>query len=234
MPDNPVILLFVKAPLRGQVKSRLAAVLGQDAALELYRNFVLDILASIEKSGVPCIICHHPPDSGEIVKNWLGGRHRFLPQEGRDIGERMERAFRRAFSEGASRAVLVGSDIPDLTPKLLNDALALLSENGAVIGPATDGGYYLIGFRSETFLPDIFRGVAWSTDTVFSRTMQIFERAHHKVSLLPPWRDVDAIDDLKDLMSRNRNGGFSESRTMNYLSLLRNKMSSAEVSDVKV
>ena len=234
MPDNPVILLFVKAPLRGQVKSRLAAVLGQDAALELYRNFVLDILASIEKSGVPCIICYHPPDSGEIVMNWLGGRLQCLPQEGRDLGERMERAFRRAFSEGASRAVLVGSDIPDLPPKLLNDALASLLENGAVIGPAKDGGYYLIGFRSETFLPDIFLGIAWSTDTVFSRTLQIFERAHHKVSLLPPWRDVDTIDDLKDFLSRNRNGGFSDSRTMNYLSLLKNKMSSAEVSDAKV
>jgi rSAM/selenodomain-associated transferase 1 len=234
MPDNPLILLFIKAPLSGQVKSRLAAVLGQDAALELYQKFVLDILSSIEKSGVPCVVFHHSPDSGEIVKNWLGGRLPCLPQEGRDLGERMERAFRRAFSEGASRAVLVGSDIPDLPPELLNDALASLSENDAVIGPAKDGGYYLIGFRSETFFPDIFRGIEWSTDTVFSRTLQIFERAHQKVSLLPPWRDVDTIDDLKDLLNRNRNGGFSDSRTMNYLSLLKNKMSSAEVSDAKV
>jgi rSAM/selenodomain-associated transferase 1 len=231
MIDNPVILLFVKAPLRGQVKSRLAAVLGQDAALALYRTFVLDILASIEKSGVPCIICYHPPDSGEIVKNWLGGRLPRFPQVGKDIGERMERAFRRAFSEGVSRAVLVGSDIPDLPPELLNDALASLSENDAVIGPAKDGGYYLIGFRRETFLPDIFRGIAWSTDTVFSRTMQIFELAHHKVFLLPPWRDVDTIDDLRDLMNRNRNGGFSDSRTMDYLSLFQAQMDSAEVSD---
>ena len=141
---------------------------------------------------------------------------------------------KRAFSEGASRAVLIGSDIPDLPPKLLNDALASLLENNAAIGPAKDGGYYLIGFRSETFHPDIFRGIAWSTDTVFSRTMQIFEQAHQKVSLLPPWRDVDTIDDLKDLMSRNRNGGFSDSRTMDYLSVLKNKMKSTEVSDAKI
>jgi len=234
MLDNPLILLFVKAPLRGLVKSRLAAVLGQDSALELYRTFVLDILASIEKSGVPCRICYHPADSGKIVMNWLGNHLQYLPQEGRDIGERMERAFRQAFSEGASGAVLIGGDIPDLPPKLLNDAFASLSKNGAVIGPAKDGGYYLIGFRSDTFFPDIFRGIVWSTDTVLSRTLQIFERAHHKVSLLPPWSDVDTIDDLKDLMSRNRNGGFSDSRTMNYLSILRNKMNSAEVSDAKI
>jgi rSAM/selenodomain-associated transferase 1 len=231
MPDNPVILLFVKAPLRGQVKSRLAAVLGQDAAVELYRNFVLDIMASIEKSGVPCKVCYHPPDSGKIVKNWLGGHLPYMPQEGKDIGEKMERAFRRAFSEGASRAVLIGSDIPDLTSKLLNDALASLSKNGAVIGPAKDGGYYLIGFRNDAFFPGIFHGPEWSTDTVFSKTLQIFSRAHQKVSLLPAWRDMDTVEDLKDLMSRNRHSGFSDSRTMNYLSFLKNKLNSAEVSD---
>lgn len=234
MPDNPLILLFVKAPLRGQVKSRLAAVLGQDAALELYRNFVLDILASIETSGIPFRICYHPPDGGETVKKWLGGHLQYMAQEGNDLGERMERAFRRAFSEGATRAVLIGSDIPDLPPKLLNDSLASLSENGAVIGPAQDGGYYLIGFRSETFFPDIFHGIAWGTDTVFRKTLQIFERAHQKVFLLPAWRDMDTLEDLKDLMDRNGNGGFSDSRTMYYLSFLKNKMNSAEVSDAKV
>jgi len=234
MTDDPLILLFIKAPLRGQVKSRLAAVLGQVAALELYRNFVLDILASIETSGIPCRVCYHPPESGETVKDWLGNHLRFMPQEGNDIGERMERAFRRVFAEGASRAVLIGSDIPDLTPEMLSDALVSLSESGAVIGPAKDGGYYLIGFRREMFFPDIFRGIAWSTDTVFRKTLQIFERAHQQVSVLPLWRDMDTVEDLKELMNTNRNGGFSKSRTMKYLSFIRNKIESVEVSDATV
>lgn len=234
IPDNPLILLFVKAPFRGQVKTRLAAALGQDTALELYRNFVLDILASIEESGVPCRVCYHPPDSGETVKNWLGGHLRYMPQKGTDVGERMEQAFRRAFSEGASRAVLIGSDIPDLPPALLRDAVGRLDRTGAVIGPAKDGGYYLIGFRNDTFFPGIFRGMEWSTDTVLSKTLRILEQEQREVSVLPSWQDVDTIDDLKDLMSRSRNGDFSASRTMNYLSSLRNNVNPAEVFDAKV
>jgi len=216
------------------VKSRLAVVLGQDAALELYRNFVLDILALIGKSGVRCRICYHPPGSGETVKNWLGGHLQYTPQEGNDIGERMERAFRRAFSEGASRAVLIGSDIPDLPPDLLLDAFGRLDRTGAVIGPAKDGGYYLIGFRNDAFFPGIFRGMEWSTDTVFSKTLQILEHEQREVSVLPTWQDVDTIDDLKDLMSRNRNGDFSASRTMNCLLSHNSKMDEAEVSDAKI
>jgi rSAM/selenodomain-associated transferase 1 len=234
MSDKPLILLFVKAPLRGQVKSRLAAVLGKDAALELYGNFVLDILASIEKSGIPCRICYYPPDSGETVKNWLGGHLMYMPQEGNDIGERMERAFRQAFSEGTSRAVLIGSDIPDLPPALLQDAVGGLDQTGAVIGPSKDGGYYLIGFRKDTFFPNIFHGPEWSTDTVFADTVAIFEREHQQFSLLPPWRDMDTIEDLKDLMSRNRNSDFSDSRTIRCLSSQKNMMNPAEVSDAKV
>ena len=231
MSDTKLILLFVKAPLRGQVKSRLAAVLGQDVALALYRNFVLDILTSIETSGVPCKICYHPPDSGETVKNWLGVHRQYVPQEGNDLGERMERAFRRAFSEGASRVVLIGSDIPDLPPALLQDAIGRLDRTGAVIGPAKDGGYYLIGFRSDAFFPEIFRGQEWSTNTVLSTTLQIFLQERREVYVLPSWQDVDTIEDLKDLMRRNRNGSFSDSRTMHYLSSQKSKLNSAEVSN---
>ncbi|MEK6744724.1 MAG: TIGR04282 family arsenosugar biosynthesis glycosyltransferase [Nitrospirota bacterium] len=234
MPEHQLILLFVKAPIRGQVKSRLAAVLGQDAALELYRNFVLDILSSIETSGIPFRICYHPPDSGETVRNWLGGHLQYMLQEGDNIGERMERAFLRAFSEGATRAVLIGSDIPDLPPALLQDAVGRLDRTGAVIGPAEDGGYYLIGFRSDAFLPEIFQGPEWSSDTVFRTTLQIFARAHQQVSLLTPWRDVDTVEDLHDLMNRNRSGRFISSRTMNYLSSLKGSMKSTEVSDAAV
>lgn len=234
MPDNPLILLFVKAPIRGQVKSRLAAVLGPDAALDLHRNFVVDIMESIEKSGIPFRVCYHPPDAGETMKHWLGAHLPYMPQEGNDLGERMERAFGRAFSEGVSRAVLVGSDIPDLPTAMFTDAFRALNSHDAVIGPALDGGYYLIGFNKDTDFPGVFSGIEWSTGDVFSRTMQAFEHAGKRVHQLPFWRDMDTIDDLKDLMTRNSFGSFSRSRTMNSLSLQKNKMNSAEVSDAKV
>jgi len=234
MPDDPLILLFVKAPLRGQVKSRLAAVLGQEAALELYRNFVLDMLASIEAGGLSFRICYYPPDSGEIVKNWLGSHLQYLPQEGNDLGERMERAFRRAFSDGAARAVLIGSDIPDLSPARLRDAAGRLDRTGAVIGPSKDGGYYLIGFRNDAFVPGIFQGMEWSTGTVFKKTLQIFEQEQFEVTVLPPWQDVDTIDDLKDLIERSRDSAFSASRTMAYLAGIGTDLFFSEVRDANV
>jgi len=234
MPDDPLILLFVKAPHKGHVKSRLAAVLGQDVSLELYRNFVLDTLAWIDAIGIPFRVCYHPPDRGEAVKNWLGGHLQYMTQEGNDLGERMERAFCRAFSEGASRAILIGSDIPDLPLEILREAVGRLDRTGAVIGPAKDGGYYLIGFRKDAFFPGIFRGQEWSTGAVFSRTLHIFEQELREIAVLPAWQDVDTIDDLKDLIVRNQRSAFRKSLTMAFLAGIENRLSFPEVHDVKV
>jgi hypothetical protein len=217
MTGDALILLFLKAPARGAVKSRLAAVLGEDAALELYRNFVLDMLETIDRSGLPCRICYHPPDAGERVAGWLGRHRSYLAQTGDDVGERMEQAFRRAFAEGISRAVLVGSDIPDLPPAFLADAFGSLATSDAAIGPARDGGYYLIGFRRDRFFPAIFHGMPWSSDSVFMRTMRTFDQAGCRVQVLPAWRDVDTILDLKDLATRRHDPGSGATRTMLYL-----------------
>ena len=192
-------------------------MLGAEAAAELYRNFVLDTLALVDASGIPCRICHYPPDAGISLKRWLGDRFVFQPQEGADLGERMELAFRRAFAEGHARVVLIGSDIPDLPLSVVSEAFLALDGNDAVIGPARDGGYYLVGFRDNTFLPGIFRGISWSTGTVLADTLAVFEREGRKVHRLSLWRDVDTIDDLKDLMVRSRKSNFSLSRTMAYL-----------------
>lgn len=217
MKNTPLILLFIKEPAVGMVKSRLSASLGADAARELYRNFVLDSLASIEASGIPFRVSYHPPGAGDAVRQWLGNRREYQPQEGADIGERMERAFTQAFAGGCSRALLVGSDIPDLPPAIFTGALRGLDDHDAVIGPARDGGYYLIGFRNDTFLPEVFRGIEWSTDSVFPRTLQVLEGADRRVLRLPPWRDVDTLDDLRDLAARSHGTAFGKSRTMTFL-----------------
>jgi len=146
----------------------------------------------------------------------------------------MELAFRHAFAEGRTRAVLIGSDIPDLPTSVVSGAFRALDGNDAVIGPARDGGYYLVGFRSDTFLPGIFRGIPWSTATVLADTLAVFEREGRKVHRLSLWRDVDTIDDLKDLMDRSRNSNFSSSLTMAYLAGAKTTFFSAEVRDAKV
>ena len=218
MPDKSITLLFIKAPVRGQVKSRLAAVIGDETALELYKNFILDIIDTVKKTGYPFSICYYPPDAGAEVSSWLAGQYRTMPQQGGDLGERMENAFIRCFSEGFERAVLIGSDLPDLTPAVLLEAMASLAENDVVIGPASDGGYYLIGFRKHTLMPRVFRGISWSTKTVFQETMAILQNSALSIHQSPKWNDVDTIEDLRALCKRNKGAEFDKSRTMTYLS----------------
>jgi len=234
MADQPLIILFVKVPARSQVKTRLAAALGEEAALELYQRFVQDILDTLEQTGIPVMICYYPPDNRNAVAGWLGPEQQYLPQEGRDVGERMENAFRQAFNRGFSRVVLIGSDIPDLPAPLIKEALAALHMHDAVIGPARDGGYYLIGFRNDTFFPGVFSGIAWSTGTVFRSTMQAFEKAGQRVHELPLWQDVDTIEDLKDLAARSRRSAFSSSRTMSFLAGFKDAPLSLEGSDAAI
>ncbi len=227
---NSAILLFVKAPLPGQVKSRLAAVLGNAVVLELYRNFVLDLLQAVDHTGLPSVIFHHPPDAAGEIADWLGSERIYKGQQGKDVGERMEQAFRDTFSGGCSRVVLIGSDIPDLPCHVLAGAFDALERHDAVIGPAEDGGYYLIGFRRETFLPEVFRGIPWSTNTVFQLTIGILERAGQTVHHLARWRDVDTTDDLRDLMRRNLHTPFASSRTMRCLGTVRDLSYGTKVS----
>lgn len=211
------ILLFVKAPVTGRVKTRLAAAVGDDAALELYRSFVLDLLEILDSGGFAATVLFDPPDAADAVAAWLGRNRRYLPQQGHDLGERMKNAFQAVFGSGAPKAILIGSDLPDLRPQILIEALDALERHDAVIGPALDGGYYLIGFRDETFRPEVFRNVPWSTPDVFEITMRRFTNAGAQVHPLPQWRDVDTIEDLRDLYERNQGAAFERSRTMQAL-----------------
>jgi rSAM/selenodomain-associated transferase 1 len=212
MPDSS-ILLFIKSPEPGKVKSRLASAIGEESALDIYRAFVLDIVGTLKKGNRSITIAFYSEDA-EAVVNWLGKDLVYIPQKGKDLGARMRNAFHDVLSQGHEKAVLVGSDIPDLPFEIIDEAFSALEEKDAVIGPASDGGYFLIGFKKDTFLPDIFHGIAWSTDSVYRETMKVFERAGHRVHILPEWRDVDTLDDLRSLYMRNRNTGFRDSLTM--------------------
>jgi rSAM/selenodomain-associated transferase 1 len=196
------VLLFLKAPEKGRVKTRLARTTGRDAALEIYKNFVRDTLAMLKRSGRPTILCFHPAHAEKTLKQWLSGDYLFWPQTGKDLGERMMNALMRAFSENYSRVLLMGTDIPDLPESVIQEAFDALEGHPAVMGPATDGGYYLIGFNRRRFSPRFFRDIAWSTPSAFSQTLNKMNTQGVSCHILPEWRDIDDMDDLKDLMSR--------------------------------
>jgi rSAM/selenodomain-associated transferase 1 len=217
MPDKPIILLFIKAPVKGRVKSRLASSIGEEAALEVYGNFIHDSIDTVEKSGYPYRICYYPFADRAALSGLPGRESSFMPQEGNDLGARMENAFLRTFAEGFTSAVLIGSDIPDLPVGVFFGAFDALKKNDVVIGPAGDGGYYLIGFNKDSFFPGIFHGMTWSTGKVFQETMGRLNEASLRVHRALLWKDVDTLDDLRALFERNGSTAFQKSKTMAYL-----------------
>lgn len=211
------ILFFVKYPAPGKVKTRLAEQIGPDIAADLYRNFVADTLATLESLDVNFKIVFDPPDSKDQFQYWLGEKHCYTPQIGVDLGQRMKNAFPQTFDDGFDNVVVIGSDSPDLPAEYLDLAFGALETNDVTVGPSSDGGYYLIGFTKNSFLPEAFEQISWSSDKAFEQTIDILQKNKQKLFLLPQWHDVDTFTDLKSLLQRNGNSAFSKSATMCYL-----------------
>lgn len=214
------ILFFAKYPEKGKVKKRLAARLGEDITVELYRYFVMDSLSTLETCNVSLLVCVYPPESQKRFVQWLGVNHLYVPQQGTDLGQRMKTSFVDAFNRGFQFVVAVGSDIPDLPGEFITEALTSLKTHDAVIGPSVDGGYYLIGFKENTFVPEAFDGIDWGTHTVYQDTLVLLQNAGCNLHTLPTWRDMDTLSDLKYLIDGNRNTEFRNSKTLSYLSTI--------------
>ena len=112
----------------------------------------------------------------------------------------MKNALAETFAAGFTRAVVIGSDLPDLPPEIIDEAFDRLTAIPAVIGPSRDGGYYLIGFTAEGFAPSVFDDIPWGTETVFRKTLNRFRDQDIAPVILPVWRDIDTIEDLDDLV----------------------------------
>jgi uncharacterized protein len=190
------LLVFVRAPREGTVKTRLAASIGDAAALGIYRRLAEHTLAVARGagSGIDLRVLHAPDDAGAEVGAWLGEGPRFLPQGDGDLGTRMERAFTGAFADGADRAIVVGTDLPGITSDLILAAFELLERSEVVIGPADDGGYYLLGLRR--LVPGLFAGVPWSTPAVLATTLRRLAAEGIVPGLLERHRDVDVVEDI--------------------------------------
>jgi uncharacterized protein len=197
------VLLFSKYPAPGLVKTRLARAVGAENAAALARSFLLDEIRTLRSFGAPLTICHDPEHSGPAFLELVGGGCSLSPQRGGDIGERMENAFVEAFAQGASHALLVGSDIPDLPLAILEEAAEALRTSKAVLGPARDGGYYLIGFGRQNFLSQAFSGIQWGASGVLEATLARFDSHSAPLHLLPQWADMDTAEDLADFAARS-------------------------------
>jgi rSAM/selenodomain-associated transferase 1 len=203
--------------MAGRVKTRLAEQFGSNAAADLYRNFVTVILATLKSLDANIKIVFAPPDSKDQFQQWLGKKYSYIPQVGQDLGQRMKNAFFQAFSEGFKDVIVIGSDSPDLPAEYLELAFTALNTNDVVIGPSSDGGYYLIGFARDAFLPEAFDRTSWSSDKVLEQTIDKLRQHKQKVCLLPQWYDVDTLKDLNKFVKRNRNTPISKSSTLDLI-----------------
>ncbi len=194
------VIVFVKAPRPGTVKTRLAAGLGpggEQRAADLYRGLAEAAFAAaraLAREGAAVTVHFAPGDAAGEVAAWLGPDVALVPQAPGDLGARMACALSAAFAAGAARAVLVGSDCPRLEPRHLREALAALGSSDLVLGPAADGGYWLVGARGG--VPPGFEGVPWSTADVLSRTLDLATLARLRVALLDTLHDVDTAADV--------------------------------------
>ena len=187
MPKNK-LGIFVRSPIAGEVKSRLAPVVDAPHARDLYLAFVADLVARLASSKHRPTIFLAGDRTTELLAI-LDARWPIEPQGEGTLGDRMVAAFAHLLKEPGDRAVIVGSDSPDLPLPFLKRAFHALKHRDVVLGPAMDGGYYLIGLRASA--PRLFDGIHWGSSTVFDETLDAIERERLSMSVLPPWYDVD-------------------------------------------
>lgn len=195
-------MFFVKYPEPGSVKTRLAEGTTPEQAATFYRVFVEEKLAELE-AGVDgdLVVFFAPETMRDEVQAWLGKGRRYIGQKGSDLGHRMENAFREVFLMGYERGVLVGSDIPGLTPGIINQGVSALTPGRASLGPAGDGGYYLIGFHKSGFSPEVFRTGEWSAPGVYERAFNLLAGSGFPFTELEGLDDMDTMEDIETMLA---------------------------------
>lgn len=217
MSSAECLLFYVKWPEPGKVKTRIAQSCGDDHAVGLYRCFILDMLDALAQNPQPVCVCYSPEEALPDFKLWLKETYLYLPQRGLNLGERMCNSFQDAFQLGFQSVCLIGSDLPDLPPEYVREAFERLSVYESVIGPSVEGGYYLLGFRKETFFTEIFSDINWSQSTVYGETINKYEQRETKFTALSPWNDIDNLQGLQEWYRNNRNVNTRAARTLTHL-----------------
>lgn len=185
------LILFIRNPQIGKVKTRLAATVGEEEALNIYQ-FLLDHTRRIALEVEALRMLFY---SENIATNdgWDEAFFEKYLQHHGDLGERMYHAFQKAFDTGAQKVVIAGSDCPELEASILNEAYTLLDSHDVVLGPSYDGGYYLLGLKTPA--PELFENMVWSTETVLSETLTRLKNTGKSCALLPVLNDIDTEED---------------------------------------
>jgi rSAM/selenodomain-associated transferase 1 len=191
------LIVFTRYPEPGKTKTRLIPVLGAEGAATLQRKMTENQLAEVKELQAfysLSVEVHFADGNEQLMQNWLGSNLIYRRQSEGDIGCRMASAFQASFAAGMNGVVIIGIDCPDLNAQLIAQAFQALCQHDLVLGPAQDGGYYLIGLRR--LIPELFTGISWSTAEVLQQTLSIAQKLELAVALLPLLSDIDRPEDL--------------------------------------
>mgnify|MGYP005842870837 CR=1 FL=1 len=191
------ILLFTRYPVPGQVKSRLIPALGPQGAAALMHRLTVHTLRQVQNFAATqniSLVIYYAGGSTPLMQNLFGRHFCYRPQVKGDLGQRLLAALQDSLAAGLRPVVIIGSDCPGLSPAILTTAFARLQDHDLVLGPAVDGGYYLIGLNA--LHPELFQQISWGTDQVLTQTMQKAQKLGLLTALLPTLRDIDRPADL--------------------------------------
>jgi len=192
------VIIFTKFPAPGLVKTRLIPALGAQGAADCQRRMSEQIVRRVrelKRYRATDLQIHYQGGKTEMMAAWLGDDLNYYPQKGDDIGCRMTAAFQQAFAAGGRHIILVGSDCPALTAAILHSALNKLKQLDLVLGPAMDGGYYLIGLNRPC--PELFTEISWGTGRVLAETLKKAEEQSLSVGRVDTLYDIDRPEDLR-------------------------------------
>ncbi|MFT6716417.1 MAG: rSAM/selenodomain-associated transferase 1 [Saprospiraceae bacterium] len=189
--DNQLII-FAKNPVLGKVKTRLAATVGNQKALEIYKELLAYTCAICSKANANKFVFYS--DFIDEQDLWNETKHKKKLQWGNDLGKRMANAFEETLNND-SKAIIIGTDCKELTPEIINQAFGALEYVDVVLGPAVDGGYYLIGMKNLNM--NLFNDISWSTSQVLDQTINKMNKEKLSYLLLKTLSDIDTEEDLK-------------------------------------
>ena len=189
--NKNIVIVFVRNPELGKVKTRLAKTIGNENALKIYTILLKHTESVLQKVSCDKVVYY----SEEIQSNdlWDATRYQKKLQQGANLGARMQNAFETAFKNSYEKVVIVGSDLFDLKPSHIEDAFSALENNEVVLGPSLDGGYYLLGMKKMH--PTVFKNKEWGTDSVLESTLKNLNQQN--VKLLEALNDIDTFEDLE-------------------------------------
>ncbi len=209
--EKNAVIIFCRFPYEGKVKTRLAGAAGRKAAAECYRlcaEHVFDECRKLNPGNTVCYIFYSEKGDENKIRNWAGAGFEFFPQDGYDLGAKMAGALQKVFGKNTGKVILIGTDIPDISAEILKGAFKKLDDADLVIGPAGDGGFYLIG--AKHFVPGLFEGIKWGEDKVCNALKERLKRNNLKTDETPELIDIDTIEDVETWLKLRRGSADSE------------------------